>query len=130
MQGVRTPQLTTTISKIHSTLTLCRVNFRPHTLRIVSSSNGEYADNGDWIEGSNKFSNPIPCRYEQNGKAQTIIQKDGKSYIYSLVVYLDLSDVDFPYGTTVQLFDRDGTKTFEKPIQGFRKGQLNMTIWL
>lgn len=99
-------------------------------MQAISSSDGEYNEIGDWIEGAPALSTPVPCRYEQNGKAQTIIQKDGKAYVYSLVVYLDLSEVDYPLGTTVHLFDESGTKVFEKRVEGLRKGQLNMTIWL
>lgn len=117
------------------------IDFRPHTLRIVSTEKGHYKETivmdgtkevikKEWIEGKKIMSNPTPCRYEQNGKAQTIILTDGKVCTYSLVVYLDLSDVDYPVGTTIQLFDSNNKKVFEKKVEGFRKGQLNMTIWI
>lgn len=106
------------------------VQLRPHTLRVVSSVKGETAENGDYSGDKLIIGDHIPCRYELSNKANTISLPDGKAYAYSLIVYLDHSDVNYPYGTTVQIFDNSGNKVFEKQIQGFHRGQLNMRIWL
>ena len=106
------------------------IDFRPHTLRVVSFIKGETADNGDYSGDKPNLSDQIPCRYELSNKANTIALPDGKAFAYSLIVYLDLSDVDYPYGTTIQLFDKNGNKAFEKQIQGFHRGQLNMKLWV
>lgn len=91
---------------------------------------GHKADNGDWIPGKEIIGDPIPCRYELSNKANTITLPDGQAFSYSLVVYLDLSDIDYPFGTTVRIFDKLGKQVFVKQIQGFHRGQLNMRIWL
>lgn len=107
------------------------VEFRPHTLRYLIS-NGGYKDplNRDWVEGKEVWSDPIPCRYEPNGKANTYILDDGRAYVYQYVVYLDLDSIDIPYGSKIRIYDQAGTKITEKNISGFHRGQLNVKIWV
>lgn len=108
------------------------ITLRPHSLSYKTTvSGGHYNENGDWHEAIVEFSEKVACRYEPNGKANTIVMPDGASYAYSYVVYLDNSIAkDFRYGEVVRLFDTQGRQIAEKVVAGFHKGQLNARIWL
>lgn len=108
------------------------INLRPHKLSYKTTiSNGHYDENGDWHEAVVEFGDQVACRYEPNGKANTIAIPDGSAYTYSYVVYLDNSILkDFEYGETVRLFDAQGKQITEKAVAGFHRGQLNARIWL
>ena len=63
--------------------------FRPHILQYQVTI-GEYEDEiGDYHPGDSHFEGDIPCRFEPNGKANTIAFEDGKTYVYQYVVYLN-----------------------------------------
>lgn len=106
------------------------INLRPHSLSYQTTiSDGHYDKNGDWHEAVVGFSEPIACRYEPNGKANTIATQDGHAYTYSYMVYLDHSTTnEFKYGAMVRLFDTQGRLIAQKSVAGFHRGQLNARI--
>lgn len=106
------------------------VSFRPHTLQKVSSQ-GAYDAHGDYIVGGQTVGNPVPCRYEPNGQARTIILPDGKAYSYSYTVYLDVNpNLGIQYGDRIRLTSQDGNMIGEFEVKGFHRGQLDMKIWV
>ena len=68
------------------------VEFRPHRLRIRSTTGHRDDATGDWIADTESWSDPIPCRYVANGTGQQIKLDDGTFYTFSYVVYLDPDD--------------------------------------
>lgn len=106
------------------------VEFRPHRLRIRSTTGHRDESTGDWITGSELWSEPIPCRYVANGTGQQIKLEDGTFYTFSYVVYLDPDDLTYKYGDMVRLYDKDWNLQSEQPITRSHKGQLNTKLWL
>ena len=108
------------------------VQFRPHKLRIVTKGDGTYGSNGDWQEGSTQYSDYIPCRYEPNGAAQTIMLPDGQNYQYSYTIYLSVNpNLVIRYGDFVELTSQDGIVVAEAlEVKGFHRGQLDMKVWV
>lgn len=106
------------------------VEFRPHRLRIRSTTGHRDESTGDWIPGSELWSELIPCRYVANGTGQQIKLEDGTFYTFSYVVYLDHDDRTYRYGDMVRLYDKDGNLQSEQPITRSHKGQLNTKLWL
>lgn len=107
------------------------VSFRPHTLRIITRGNGNYDSNGDWVESGETLSEPVICRYEPNGRANTITLQDGSVYRYSYMVYLNV-DPEFRirYGDIIELTSQDGITIGRFEVKGFHRGQLDMKIWV
>ena len=102
---------------------------RPHILQYQVTI-GEYEDEiGDYHPGDSHFEGDIPCRFEPNGKANTIAFEDGKTYVYQYVVYLNQNCREFEYGDIIRLL-RDGVVVEEKQVQGFHRGQLNARLWV
>ena len=103
--------------------------FRPHILQYQVTI-GEYEDEiGDYHPGDSHFEGDIPCRFEPNGKANTIAFEDGKTYVYQYVVYLNQNCREFEYGDIIRLLS-DGVVVEEKQVQGFHRGQLNARLWV
>ena len=107
------------------------VSFRPHTLKVVKRGSGSYDKNRNWVEGSETISGPIPCRYEPNGKANTITLLDGSVYRYSYTVYLSVNpSLDIKFGDFVELTSQDGVFIGRYEVKGFHRGQLDMKVWV
>ena len=103
--------------------------FRPHILQYQVTI-GEYEDEiGDYHPGDSHFEGDIPCRFEPNGKANTIAFEDGKTYVYQYVVYLNQNCREIEYGDILRLL-RDEVVVEEKQVQGFHRGQLNARLWV
>lgn len=107
------------------------VTFRPHTLILKKASGGHYESNGDWTEGSVSVSGRIPCRFEPNGRAETISLPDGKEYRYHYTVYLNPDAGICPrYGDRVELFSQCGCSQGDFEIKGVHRFQLGLRIWV
>nr|DAQ59857.1 MAG TPA: hypothetical protein [Caudoviricetes sp.] len=104
-------------------------NFRPHILQYQVTTGAYEDNNGDYHPGESHFEGDIPCRYEPNGKANTIAFEDGKTYVYQYVLYLNQDCRDFKCGNIVRLLN-NGVIIAEKQVQGFHRGQLNAKLWL
>lgn len=105
------------------------MNFRPHILQYQVSTPGYEDENGDYHPGASSFEGDIPCRYEPNGKANTIAFEDGKVYIYQYMVYLNQDCREFKIGDIIRLLN-NGTVVTTKQVQGFHRGQLNARLWV
>ena len=107
------------------------VSFRPHTLKVVTWPKGDYDENRNWVQGKESVSDPIPCRYEPNGRANTITLSDGSAYRYSYTVYLSVDpSLDIKYGSIIELVSQDGVTIGRYEVKGFHRGQLDMKIWV
>ena len=106
------------------------VRFRPHTLEILTLTGGYYDSNQDYVEGTESWSDPIPCRYEPNGKAHTVPIGEGKDFRYEYTVYLNTDCPDIAYGQHVRLYDADGELVDEYEAKGFHRGQLDAKLWV
>ncbi len=107
------------------------VEFRPHTLSVLSITDGFRDPNtGDRIAGIETWSEPVKCRYEPNGTGQQIRLVDGELFTFSYVVYLDPDNREYPRGAMVRLYDKDGILNCEQSIRSSHKGQLNTKLWL
>ncbi len=100
-------------------------------MRIIHRGAGSYASNGDWSESDPRNCKCIPCRYEPNGRANTIPLPDGTAYKYSYMVYLNVNPcLPIGYGDVIELFSQDGKSMGEYEVKGFHRGQLNMKVWV
>lgn len=106
------------------------VDFRPHTLTHIVALPGSKDELGKFLSGGEKTTENIPCRYEPNGRANTIALDDGTVYTYSYMVYLDVGCPEISYGDEVELFDQSGVSKGRFTSHGFHRGQLNSKLWL
>ena len=106
------------------------VSFRPHTLNLIVSLPGSVDSTGKYIPGGERMMEGIECRYEPNGKANSIVLEDGKAFVYSYMVYLSIDCPDISYGDSVELFNQQGTSVGRFTALGFHRGQLNAKLWV
>lgn len=108
------------------------VSFRPHRMHVIGRGEGSYDNNGDWQETTERIGDCcIPCRYEPNGRAQTIQLSDGKAYTYTYTVYLDVCpQCTIQYGDIIELFSQERKSIGRYEVKGFHRGQLDMKIWV
>lgn len=115
---------------------MIEVRFRPHTISLPDVVAGGYDDKaegvvpGDYIPGTEVWSERIPCRYEPNGRARTIPVGNGKDYVYEYTVYLNTDCPDVRYGQECRLYDQNGVCIGKFKVQGFHRGQLDAKIWV
>ena len=101
----------------------------PHTLRYQTAIVGFEDDNGDWHEGLEAWSDPIPCHAVAAGRANEITFPDGTTDTYSYAVGRLPSDCrEFKTGDRV-LLNIFGTET-EYEVKGFHRYQLQSKIWV
>ena len=86
------------------------VRFRPHKLSILVITGGYYDANHDYVEGSEYWTDPIPCRYEPNGRARTVPVGESREH--------------------VRLYDAEGDLLDEFEARGFHRGQLDAKLWV
>lgn len=103
--------------------------FRPHFIAKLSAQAGSYDANGDYIVGNEIIGKKVSCRFEINNKAQTIQLKDGTTFCYNFVVYLDKDTEEFVYGDKCILYDNKGVEIDTLIVKGFQRGQLHNRLW-
>lgn len=91
---------------------------RPHILKYQITTESRRDENGILTPGTSSFVGEIPCRAVPNGRASAITFEDGRSFVYSHTIYLDLGVREFSAGETVQVSDDKGRIILEKPIHG------------
>ena len=106
------------------------ISFRPHKLNLIKYGNGSYDSTGKFIPGGESVITDIECRFEPNGRANTIALEDGQVYVYSYMVYLNVDCPEISYGDEVELINAYGGFVGKFPVKGFHRGQLNAKIWL
>lgn len=107
------------------------LNFSAHTLDYKEITGGYENDNGDWVQGSEKWIEKYcKCDIVPAGKANVITIPDGSIQYYSYTIYnLPRTCKDFEYGDIirVKLF---GKEFREFKVLGFHRYQLQCKIWV
>ena len=106
------------------------VRFRPHFISTLEVSGGYYDDRRDYHEGTESWSELMPCRYEPNGKARTVPVGEGRDYRYEYVVYMNQDCPQISYGQKVRLYDASQQLIGDYEVKGFHRGQLDAKVWL
>lgn len=106
------------------------VSFRPHVLKTITFTDGYYDENRDFHPGTEVFSDPIACRYEPNGAARVVPVGEGQNAVYSYMVYLDVTCPEIPFGTRLELYDKEGQSIGIFSSLGFHRGQLDSKLWV
>lgn len=92
---------------------------------------GGYTDAiGDYHEGTEEWSETVPCRYEPNGSARTIPVGQGQDYRYEYTVYLNRDCPEIKFGQRVRIFNSEGELHGEFVAKGFHRGQLDAKLWV
>lgn len=104
----------------------------PHTITVKEQPVSPGFDaNGDPVAAPSGWSEPIPCRYETDGRSNIRVQKDGALKTYAFVVYLRLSDARTDYaGKVVRLYDADGTMVCEGLVEHSNAWQLSTVLFI
>lgn len=105
------------------------INLIPHTLSYCTFGEGYEDDNGDWHEGEETWSDPIPCHAVAAGKANIITYADGSTATYSYTVGRLNPDIrEFSVGDRVRVNILGEVQEFD--VKGFQRYQLQSKIWV
>jgi hypothetical protein len=101
----------------------------PHTLTIIPASTSTQDANGDFTEVE-ATDEPVvyQCRAESSDSNGIIKSVDGSLINYNWIVYLPLSSLIIPVGTTVSI-DLNGLQVNDN-VKRFAPGQYNNRLWL
>jgi hypothetical protein len=103
---------------------------RPHILKYkLPDLPATRDENLNWVPGAAGADVQLECRYETNGKGETVASNDGSQVVYSGIVYLDV-DVDaIEFGTEIEVFKGEAL-IFKGNAINFSNGQLNSRLWV
>ena len=105
----------------------------PHYLYIHVVGQATQDAEGNWTNPADDWKLHSMCREETNGKGEVINGADGRSVVYSSVIYLPKSAVEIQDGTEIVV------SQFNDPEDGVRikarvikcdTGQLNKRLWV
>jgi hypothetical protein len=107
------------------------LDFRPHTLQVVTFVPGGFDENGI-PQPDTETLVEMPCRIVPNGSASQVRFSDGKAYNFSYSVYLDQDCRAFSPGEKVRLIGLDGQVENDRQFEviGFMRNQLNARLWV
>ncbi len=101
----------------------------PHTLRFLTIAGGYEDERGDWHEGEERWSDPIPCHAVAAGAANIITYADGSTATYSYTVgRLEPDGREFRIGERVLLNVLGIEREFS--VKGFHRYQLQSKLWV
>lgn len=105
------------------------ISLIPHTLRYLTVIDGYEDENGDWHEGTEEWSEPIPCHAVAAGQANIIAYADGTTATYSYTVgRLAPDSREYKVGEKVRLDILGIEREFQ--VKGFHRYQLQSKIWV
>ena len=105
------------------------INLIPHTLCYLIVSEGYEDENGDWHEGSSKWSDPIPCHAVPAGAANEIAFPDGTVSKYSYTIGRLKPDCrEFEIGEKVRINILGVEREYE--VKGFHRYQIQSKLWV
>lgn len=105
------------------------IELKPHLLLYRVIEDGYEDDNGDWHEGSEKWSDPIKCHAVPSGSANEITFEDGTTSHYSYMIGRLAPDCrEFKIGEDVRLSVNGIEREFE--VKGFHRYQLQSKLWV
>lgn len=101
-----------------------------HALSYKEVSSGYNDDNGDWVEGTERWvEDYCKCDIVPAGKANVITIPDGSTQNYSYTICnLPRTCRDFHYGDTIRLSLFGNERDFV--VLGFHRYQLQCKIWV
>lgn len=106
----------------------------PHFLYVkVMGGNSTRDDAGNWIAAGEEFMFHTICREETNGKGHVINGQDGKSIIYSSIVYMPKSVARLKEGAEIAIYESKDTNSvclIRKQVLKFDAGQLGCRLWV
>lgn len=105
------------------------VDQRPHTATVTNTGEASKETNGDPKAGSTSTSE-FRCRVEPNNRQGLVNTVDGKTVVYTWVVFADVETTELPVGTSISIKDKTGNEIANGTVIQFSKGQLNCRIWL
>ena len=106
----------------------------PHYLyvKVLGGESVQDAD-GNWVSQPDQLMLHSVCREETNGKGQMINGADGKSIVFSSVIYLPKSAARLKEGTEISVYegiDATGVCRIRKQVLKFDVGQLGCRLWV
>ena len=107
--------------------------YYPDTVEIWSLvTGGGYDEDMNPIPERYDFMPLSACRIEKNGTAKTINGNDGKSYVYSYIVYLPKESKVVPQkNDKVRITKADGSiDRAEFSVMDFSSGLFNKRMWI
>ena len=107
------------------------LDFSAHAVDYKEIVDGHENDNGDWVQGSEKWiENYCKCDIVPAGKANVITIPDGSTQNYSYTIYnLPRTCKEFEYGDTIRI-KLFGKVLREFKVLGFHRYQLQCKIWV
>lgn len=107
------------------------LDFAAHTLSYKEVEAGHEDENGDWVQGSERWvQDYCKCDIVPAGKANVITIPDGSAQTYSYSIYnLPKTCRKFEYGDTIKikLYGQE-EKVFK--VLGFHRYQLQCKMWI
>lgn len=107
------------------------LDFAAHTLSYKEVEAGHEDENGDWVQGSERWvEGYCKCDIVPAGKANVITIPDGTTQTYSYSIYnLPRACRKFEYGDTIKikLYGQE-EKVFK--VLGFHRYQLQCKMWV
>lgn len=105
------------------------LDLKPHLLSYLIVDPGYEDDNGDYHEGSTRWSEPLKCHAVPAGAANQITFADGQTAIYTYTVGRLSPDCrEFQIGEDVKLMIDGMERMFQ--VKGFHRYQLQSKIWV
>lgn len=104
----------------------------PHTVSVKEQpASPSFDQNGDPVAVTAVWSEPIPCRYETDGRSNIQVQKDGALKTYAYVVYLRLADARMDFaGKVVRLCDASGNLVCDGLVHHTNALQLSTVLYI
>lgn len=104
------------------------LELKPNTIQVKDVTEGYVADNGDYIEGTSKWSMMYKCDAVPASTANEISLGDGYTRKYSFTCYLNPKCRDFELGQKIRL-TRYGV-TYDLEVIDFKRYQHQAKVWV
>lgn len=104
------------------------IELKSNTIQVQEVTDGYVAENGDYIEGTTKWSRTYKCDAVSAGTANEISLGDGYTRKYSFTCYLSSRCRDFALGQKVRL-TRYG-KVYDLEVVDFKRYQHQAKLWV
>lgn len=103
----------------------------PYKLFLSTFSGQPERDaDGNYVKGTENFTEIGKCRDEAGSPGQFTTTADGQKVEFSWIVYAPKDSPDIPYGKTVKVEDEAGNIRALGTVKRFYRGQLNCRLWL
>lgn len=106
------------------------VDFRPHILKaVISTDEIEDPLTGQIIPGTDTTIE-FPCRVSPNGGAKEQRGEDGISVVYGYLIHADKATPKLEFGTSVQVFNEAGQEVAHGNVINSFINSMNHRIWI